>query len=136
MARSPVELVREGFARWNQGDGEGFFTENATPDCELHSRLAAIGGEVYRGRQGVRDWIAEIERNFERFELWLDDAWEFGDDRVAALGGVRARSREAAIEFEQPMGWTFDLEDGKVRRMLFYRTQAEAVAAAAAGERA
>ena len=72
MSQESVELVREGFARWNEGDYD-FFFNSTTPDIELLSRFGSLTGEPYRGHRGVREWHADIQQSFERFELWLDD---------------------------------------------------------------
>ena len=68
MSQENVELVREGFARWNEGDYDFFFNSTA-PDVELLSRFGSLTGEPYRGHRGVREWLADIQQSFERFEL-------------------------------------------------------------------
>ena len=63
MSQENVELVREGFARWNKGDYD-FLISAATPDVELHSRFGKLTGEPYRGRSGC----AQVARGY-RAEL-------------------------------------------------------------------
>ena len=87
MSQENVEVIREGFRRWREGDWE-FLLANATRDVELYSRFGSLTGEPYRGHNGVRAWLAELRENFDRFEVWLDDVREAGDDRVVALGGI------------------------------------------------
>jgi hypothetical protein len=70
MSEELVALVREAFARWEQGDHDevrDFFLANSTSDVELCSRLAGLSGETYKGHDGVRAWLDDIEANFERF---------------------------------------------------------------------
>jgi len=127
MSHENVELVREGFARWNDGDRD-FLFNSAAPDIELLSRFGSLTGEPYRGHEGVREWLADIEQSFERFELWLDDVRDLGED-VLAIGGINMRARGSGLDMNQPMGWVVEFRDGRVARMRFFATPAEALAA-------
>ena len=127
MSQENVELVREGFARWNEGDYE-FLISAATPDVELHSRFGNLTGESYRGHAGVRKWLADIQQSFERFDLWLDDIRDLGDD-VLAIGGLDLRARGSGLDMKQPMGWVFEIRDGRLARMHFYAQPGEALEA-------
>jgi ketosteroid isomerase-like protein len=127
MSQENVELVREGFARWNEGDYDFFFDDTAS-DIELFSRFGSLTGEPYRGHRGVREWLADIQQSFERFDLWLDDVRDLGDD-VLALGGIELRARGSGLDMTEPMGWVFEFRDGRVARMRFYASPAEALEA-------
>jgi ketosteroid isomerase-like protein len=132
MSQENVELVREGFARWNQGDYD-FFFDSAAPDIELLSRFGSLTGEPYRGHRGVRERLADLEQSFERFDLWLDDVRDLGDD-VLALGGIELRARGSGLDLKEPMGWLFEIRDGRVARMWFYSHPAEALEAVGLSE--
>ena len=127
MSQENVELVREGFTRLNRGDHD-FFLSNTTPDVELFSRFGSLTGEPYRGHAGVREWMAEMEQNFELFEPWWRELRDLGDE-VLALGGVRFRARGSGVEMEDPMGWVVELHEGRVARIRFYDRPAEALEA-------
>ena len=73
MSQENVELVREGFARWNEGDSDFFFNSTA-PDIELLSRLLAIGGIDLRARGSGLDMKEPMG--------WV---FEFRDGRVARM---------------------------------------------------
>ena len=67
MSRTNLELVREGYTRWRRGDYDlllDFFLTNAAPDVELYSRFGGFSGTPYRGHDGLRAWLAEIQENF------------------------------------------------------------------------
>ena len=128
MSQENVELVREGFARWNEGDYDFFFNSTA-PDIELLSRFGSLTGEPYRGHRGVREWLADIQQSFERFDLWLDDVRDLGDG-VLAIGGIELRARGSGLDLKEPMGWVFEFRDGRVARMRFYAQPSEALEAA------
>jgi ketosteroid isomerase-like protein len=82
----------------------------------------------------VRAWFAELRDNFERFEPWLDEVREAGDNRVVAIGGISFRSKEAGIDMDERMGWVYELRNGRLRRMLFYDSPSEALEAAGLSE--
>jgi ketosteroid isomerase-like protein len=127
MSQENVELVRQGFARWNEGDYD-FFFNSAAPDIELLSRFGSLTGEPYRGHEGVREWLADIQQSFERFDLWLDDVRDLGDE-VLAIGGLNLRARGSGLDMKEPMGWVLEFRDGRVARMRFYARPAEALEA-------
>lgn len=132
-----VELVREGYARWQAGDYDSlldFFLTNAASDIELHSRFGGFSGEPYRGHDGVRAWLADIQENFERFAPWLDEAVAAGDDRVVATGGISFRARESGVDMAERLGWAYEFRNGRLVRMMFYGSPREAVEAVSLGE--
>jgi ketosteroid isomerase-like protein len=132
MPQEKVQLVREAFELWKEEDYElllEFFIERSTPDVELHSRFGALGGEPYRGHDGVRAWLAEIQESFESFLPWLEDAYDVGEDRVVALGGISFRARGSGVDMTVRMGWVQEFQDVMLRRMLFYESPAEALEA-------
>jgi len=124
-----VELARDLFELWSARNYDGFLVA-AHPDVEIFSRFASLGGEPYRGLEGVRTWTAEIEQSFGKFEVRVDDFRDLGSDRVLALGAIDLEGRTSGIEIEQPMGWLLELRDGKLVRLFFYSSHAEALEAA------
>jgi ketosteroid isomerase-like protein len=127
MSQENVELVRQGFIRWNRGDRD-FFLDIAAPDIELFSRFGSLTGKPYRGHAGVREWLAEIQHNFERFELWLDEVRDLGEE-VLAIGGIHLRARGSGVDMRERMGWVIEFRDGRVARMRFYAQPEEALEA-------
>jgi ketosteroid isomerase-like protein len=133
MAEELATLVREAFARWEAGDYDllrDFFLAHSTPDVELCSRLAGVGGETYRGHDGVRAWLADIQENFERFTPWQEQVLDAGPEQVVAVGGISFRSRESGVDMDVPWGWIYEFSGGRLRRMLFYGSPGEALEAA------
>ena len=128
MSNENVEIVRELFARWTAGEYDSFI-ELAQPDVELYSRFASLGGEPYRGADGVRQWVAEIDQNFEQFGVRTSEFRDLGE-RVLALGSILLKGRASGVEIDQPMGWLFELRGGKLARLHFYSSHSEALEAA------
>jgi ketosteroid isomerase-like protein len=136
MSEELVALVREAFTRWEAGDYgrlREFFLSYSEPDVELCSRLAGVGGETYRGHDGVRAWLADIQENFERFTPWQEEVRGAGTDRVVAVGGISFRARESGVDMDVPWGWIYEFRNGRLSRMLFYGSPTEALEAAEAG---
>jgi ketosteroid isomerase-like protein len=132
VAQDNVALVREGYARWRAGDYDlllDFLLANAAPDIELYSRFGGFSGTPYRGHDGLRAWLAEIQETFERFEPWVDQAREVGDDRVVAIGGISFRARESGVDMAERLGWVYEFHNGRLRRMMFYASPGEALEA-------
>ena len=132
MSQQNVDLVREGYARWQAGDYDlllDFFLANAAPDIEVYSRLGDFMGAPYRGHDGLRAWLAEIQENFVHFEPWLDEARDAGGDRVVAIGGIRFQARESGIDMAERLGWVYEFRNGRLRRMMFYGSPGEALEA-------
>ena len=82
----------------------------------------------------MRAWLAELQGGFDRFEVWLDDVREAGDDRVVALGGISFRARGRGIDMDERLGWVYELRNGRVCRMLFYASPSEALEAVGLSE--
>ena len=132
--QSDVEVIREAFERWNEGDIDYWIT-HAVPQVEVWSKYAALdeGGGPYRGHEGMRAWRAEIDRNFEIHEVFADDVRDLGG-RVLVLGAVRFRGKASGTEMRYPFGWVCEMRDGALARMFFYSSHAEALNAVGLGE--
>jgi ketosteroid isomerase-like protein len=104
------QLVRGIFERWNNG-------ERVLPPEEIHPEAvvySAMTGDTFRGTEGVRRWMAEIDEQFEDWDLSIEEIRRVAEDRLLVLGGVHFRGRASGVEFDQPMGWLWDFKDGRV----------------------
>jgi ketosteroid isomerase-like protein len=125
--RDDVEVIREAFQRWNSGDID-YWIEHADPEVEVWSKYAALdqGGGPYRGHAGMREWRAEIDRNFAFHKVLADDVRSVGD-KVLVLGSVRFRGKASGSEMQYPFGWVCEMRDGSLLRMFFYSSHREAL---------
>ena len=129
MTDDEVEVIREAFERWNRRDID-YWIEHAQPEVEIWSKYAALeqGGEPYRGPEGMREWRAEIDRNFELHEVLAEDVRDV-DGKVLVLGAVRFRGRISGAEMRHPFAWVCEMRDGALVRMFFYSSHSEALEA-------
>ncbi|MFN2612636.1 MAG: nuclear transport factor 2 family protein [Solirubrobacterales bacterium] len=112
MSEENVELVRRAFERWNEGD-------RIVPDEEIHPDVEIVTSfrpEPFRGREGFRQWIQEIDQQFEEWRNVVDE-WRDAGTRVVGLGHLHLRGRGSGVEFDQPMGWLVEFSEGKMIRM-------------------
>jgi ketosteroid isomerase-like protein len=115
-----LELVKRAFERWNSGDRELDYA-TIDPEVELRTPLGSTGGEPYRGHDGFRQWLSDIDDQFEVWEL-RPSAWRILDgDRVLGLGEIHAKGRGSGIELDQELAWLFSFRDGRLWRYdVFY----------------
>jgi ketosteroid isomerase-like protein len=104
------ELVRDIYARWNQGD-RGLDPEQIHPDAVVYS---AMTGDTFRGLDGVRRWMAEIDEQFDDWLLKIEQVRDVDDNRLLLLGAVHFRGRASGVEFDQPMGWLIEFEAARI----------------------
>lgn len=122
---SHTEILRSIFADWNAGSRA---VPAAThPDAVLHSTLT---GADYTGHDGIRRWMAEVDEQFDFWELDADEYRDVGDHGVLVLGKVRLRGRSSGVELEQPLAWVFRFEDGMIVESWFYPDHADGIATA------
>src|SRR3954447_21328031 len=66
MSQENVELHRRAIQAFNARDIEAFIAY-CDPGIEWHSTFAAVGGAIYHGHDGIRQW----HRDFE--DVWADE---------------------------------------------------------------
>jgi ketosteroid isomerase-like protein len=104
------DLVRDIYARWNRGDRD-LNPEELHPDAVVHSAMTA---DTFRGLDGVRRWMAEIDEQFDDWLLTIEEVRDVPGDRLLALGEIHFRGRASGVEFDQPMGWLIEFEAARI----------------------
>jgi ketosteroid isomerase-like protein len=82
------------------------------------------GAEVYRGRDGVQRWLDQFGPGLQHLDVTVEKV-RLDRDRGAVLGAV-FDSREGGM-FAVRVAWTFELEDGLLRRGRAVETWNEAL---------
>lgn len=107
------ELVKRLWDRWNEGI-RTFEPELLDPEIEIHSALTRT---AWNGEQGVTAWAAEIDDQFEQWEVSAAEIQTLADGLVLIRGAIRARGRGSGMDLDQPAVWVVELRDGRVRRI-------------------
>jgi ketosteroid isomerase-like protein len=127
---SPQELetIRRAYDAFNRRDIDGL-TTTLDPDLEWHPLLGELGGGVYRGHDGVRRLVSEIDDTWESFRIELDEVIDAGD-LVFVLSRSIGRGKASGVEAEVGLTTVWELRDGRPVRARSYATVEEALAAA------
>jgi ketosteroid isomerase-like protein len=132
MSQENVELVRRNNEAYNQRD-LGAYLDTVAETVTFRSRFSAMDSRVYRGRDDLRRYFAELDEVWSRYEMNLERLVDAGD-RVAGLFHLHAVGRESGLRLEERPGVVFTLHAGKVVQIDAYATQAEALAAVGLSE--
>ncbi len=126
MSQETEDLMRRTFERWNAGERE-IDAEIAHPDFVVHS---AMTNAEYRGYDGLRRWMAEIDDQFEDWSISVDQFRDASEGRLLAFGAVHARGRTSGVEFDQPLAWLFTFAGERLIELRTIVGRAEALEAA------
>jgi ketosteroid isomerase-like protein len=99
-------------------------------DCEWRPDAAALfEGTSFRGRDGIRRYIAMITEVMESVEIDLHEVRENGG-KVVALGRLRAQGRGSGATIEEDLGVVHEVREGLIARGVLYRDKQKALEAA------
>ena len=126
MLQENVEIVRRCYDAYGRGDLDSALAA-FDPEIEIYDHDLPDSGE-YRGLEGLFRWQADWESSWE---TWRWDPEEFIDagDRVVAVLRVHAKGRGSGVDVERVDGAVWTLRDGKLIRLDYYGSKAEALAA-------
>ena len=119
------QIVRDAFASWNSGSLD--VTRFTHPEGKVHSGLT---NETYEGRPGLERWMREIDDQFDRWELRVEEFHDLAPDGLVAIGSISMRGRASGVELEQPLVWLFRFRDDVIFEMTAYPDRAQGLAAA------
>ena len=131
MARNNVEAFRRGLEAGNRGDVETLL-EELDPGVEWHSALHALigGGQtVFRGHDGVRRMIRDLNDAFTDFNVDITEIRDLGDG-LLAIGRTRARGKASGAATETPIAYVTKIKNGKTVSIRGYLEPEEALEAA------
>jgi ketosteroid isomerase-like protein len=129
MSQENVERARRGLEAFNAHDTEAF-VEFWHPTCEFFTVTGSrMDGTPYRGHEGIRQYMAEVEEAWTGFRFDTDEVREGKDGAVVAVGYLRGKGRESGAAVEQRMGVVWRFEGGKLRHCRAYANPADALEA-------
>ena len=113
MSQENVELAREVLDMLGTRDGSRLVAL-ADPDVEWHSFFAVGEGEgTYRGYEGTRRYMSDLDEAFEIARADVDAALGVGDV-VVLVGRIHYRGKGSGVESETPVGWMLRFRNQKV----------------------
>jgi ketosteroid isomerase-like protein len=127
MAESHEALVGRLFHAFNQRD-----VESIVSLCSPRMEFFAVTGEEagreapYSGREGLREYLVDVERIWEALLITPSGVEQRGD-RLLVSGRVYVRSRELGIR-DMPVAWIWRIEEGLFVRGEVFADPAVAVA--------
>src|SRR5687767_11649492 len=138
MSHENVEIVRQVFeaaARRDQGAALSLYAGEIEWDTSRRGTPGDMAGSgIYRGHDGLRAWFRSWHEAWEDLVDHLDEVVDAGD-RILSVVTMRARGRASGAEVtsRRYFGvWT--IRDGKVTRVVWFSTRAEALEAAGLSE--
>jgi len=127
------ELVAVVAHALNERDPDALF-ERVDPDFEFHSRVMAVEGRVYRGRDGFRDYFRDIDESFTDARWSFDEVVGRSGDEVMVVFRFTARGLESGVPVETLSAQVWTFRDGKVWRNVVFASREEALEAAGLSE--
>jgi ketosteroid isomerase-like protein len=103
---------------------------------EWHGALQALlesEATVYRGHEGVRQWVRDIDEALADIRLDFPEIRDLSD-RIVAIGRLRARGKASGAESESPFGCVVESKNGKATRVRVFLDPKAALEAAALSE--
>jgi ketosteroid isomerase-like protein len=136
MSEENVEIVRRVYDAAARHDSATVLALY-DPEVELdNTRLDIVGGAggVYRGHDGLRSFFREWHEAWESIDYDFDDLIDAGDERVISVVTRQARGRASGAEVKWSGALVWTIREGKVVRVVWFRSRAEALEAAGLSE--
>jgi ketosteroid isomerase-like protein len=134
MREENIAAARAGVAAVNRSDAEALI-EQSDPAIEYRAYLAVSGEGVYRGHDGLRQFLNDLKDAWEWFEIEIDEYRPIGPN-VVAIGRGRGRGRASGVEVLQAGAWVMSFRQGtgphRCTHMQFYLESDAALDAASA----
>jgi len=90
-----------------------------------------LDGVTYRGRNAVRNWMADLRRDWEIYEVTWEELRDLDEDRLLAIGSWHARGRRSGVELHlQQAAWLHHFRNRKIIRMQTFTDRSAALEAA------
>jgi ketosteroid isomerase-like protein len=127
MDENPEALIGRLFHAFNQRDAVTI-ASLCSPQMEFFAVTAEeVGrGAPYVGPEGLRDYLADVERVWEEL-LITPSCVERRDDRLLVIGRVYVRNRELGIR-DMPVAWIWRIGEGRFVRGEVFADPEKAVA--------
>jgi ketosteroid isomerase-like protein len=103
VSESPKErIARKAFGAFSRGDAEAL-VRLCHPDFEWRPFRAQLEGTVYRGHEGIRRCIEDLQEDWSEIRINPLELHEAGDF-VVVIGQVHGRGRASGVELDAVAG--------------------------------
>lgn len=126
-----ADLVRRAYVALAERDFDTL-GELAVPDFELDLTDRVLNPASYRGEDGLRQFLAEVDELWESMDMNVERLVERGDE-VLALLLVDITGRGSGLKLQDRIAQHWTALDGKLVRMRVRADQAAALAEFEAG---
>ena len=129
MSQEDVDTIRTGLDALNRRDVDGMLAK-LQPDAEMVPLRAVLEGTVYRGHDGLRQWLADMAEDWDDLRIETEELRDLQGGRVLVLGRFHARGKSSGVNLDQPAAWICEVAGGKMARIRFFADAAAALRAA------
>ena len=128
MSQENVEIVRDGYARYNAGERtpELWFWH---PDAEYHAAREDPDSAVHRGIDAIRQQFASWHEAYPDLRVDVLDARGNGDQVLLWVRFV-GHGAASGIPLEMELAHLYTMRDGKAAKLVEYMDRNEALEAA------
>ena len=133
MSDENVELVRRVYDAAARRDADAVLALY-DPDVEWDwTRVSGLFGQggLYRGQEDLRRWFREWSEGLDHIEYQAKELIAAGD-HVLSKSVMRGRGRASGIELGDTLYAVWTFREGKIVRVVWFPTHAEALEAAGA----
>ena len=123
---STAELVRRAYTALAARDFDTL-RALAAPDFELDMTDRVLNPATYRGEDGLRQFLAEVDELWESMDMHVERLVE-RDDEVLALLLVDIKGRASGLTLQDRIAQHWTARDGKLSRMRVWADQETALA--------
>ena len=135
MSQENVDSFTRGTDAFNHQDFEAWLAE-LDPQIEWQTALPILltmGGGVYRGHEGLRVMLRELDDVLDELTIEYSEIRDLGD-RVLAIGLLHTRGNLNGVATESPFAVLSDFKGGIATRVRTYLDPKDALEAAGLSE--
>jgi ketosteroid isomerase-like protein len=126
VSQDNLSLAKDAIAAFNRRDVAAL-TELTTEAVEWMTWTGTVEHTVYRGHDGLADYFRDADV-WEVLNLDVETVRDLGD-RLLVTATFHARAGGSGAEVTTPWYSAFFVSEGKLTRVLSFRTEEEALAA-------
>lgn len=101
---------------------------------ELDASRVGMFSEVFRGHDGLRKLFRDWHEAWGEIEYSYEELIDAGEDEVVSVVTRRARGKASGVDVEHPFALLWTLRNGRVIRVVWFLSRAEALEAAGLAE--